>query len=1199
MAEPPSPAPQPPQPAAAGDAPPPPLPLPPSSSVNNVVHVEKGVGNPPSPLGSFRKLSFRKNSSTVRIDSSSPVAKLSRSDSSCSTSAGRIHDENALMVNAAILSLCGLIFTAGIFVPIVRIYKVAEVDVHCSLLCYPGGSGVLSVADSGVAAPAILSSIACLGGIITVLLKIGLILGKDRKKPSNLGRTWLYLLSAFSVVAGVCALGAAFSGEATTGCVISWFPSLVLLPMLIASKRTEVLEGESEVKITGTDDCSQGGGRLEMIDMTDPRSPTLRSVITDDGDDDCLDSVERRMSSFALSLRGSEWNSERRTSRTTANDILAFNAHRGQRRLSNAHSAMSPRSNLSYGRPLRTAAEARAAYSPSNPPTSETDLLDYWPRQNGHVPEGVAMDQRGSVIHMQDGAMSPARPVPPMPSVPQLKRSGSVPCEVNRVSSLRRTTGKRGSVRFKDIPDGEGLGSPCSTMSRSPPRRAVSIQSLTEMLHEMDDNITTAVSLQSPTERKSETSQKESDQTNPSGTKESLISPTSSQQVQHALHNAESEGALPDWLFGNTEVTSGGGTDTAAMSPGASSAVMSHTSSVATVENENEKNNKNIREIGRGWRRTSLSAMNQQQPSTTKCLKREDRKFSLASGVDSELPRHASFRSLLSKIGSEGSEFSGKLSVRSVVETDAVQKGTSQHGNKIVNNLELLKILGKGSYSTVKLCRDTSSGEFFAAKIYKKSLLRHLGRFGGRGAQLTTAMHKVKQEIAILKKLCHRNLVRLYSVIDDSDSDKLLLIMEYIHKGCIGEVDTATGKLTTNVFTEATAQGVFVGIVSALRYLHKCKVIHRDIKPENILLNAQGVPKLADFGVSHVFSSVAGDYLSRTEGTPAYLPPEACSGGSYHGCQGDIWALGVTLYVMLIGELPFHAKDRNTLKKSILKDTPVLPNTLSSNCRELLGGLMKKDARWRPSLREVFYHAWFRTTSLNEVPNLLLQPGLPHTQHRLSAGSSNCRTLNFTDIPEVESRRVSATSQRSRRLTSESGGRGKSPIEYSIDVGSHIGSNMGSNIGSHPSASTSGPGSLPSIESAVAQMPPPAPRSSSQGDASRSSSVETNEAVIRLPDPRLPATAAIMVSIPKAPQEESPEQVLDKVSISSDIPSTPTPLPFSDDGSECADEPDAPSLSDNDLEDAITFIGSTPHQTDIPADVATDVAVEAAQPTAP
>ena len=870
MADPPSPTPPPPQ--TSVDAPPPPLPpplpLPPSSAVTQS---DKSVGGPPSPLGSFRKLSFR--NSTTRVDSSSPVAKLSRSDSETSTSVGRARDEDVVIINASLLSLCGLIFSAAIFVPVVRIYKATERDVHCSLLCYPGGSGVLTIADSNIAAPLIVSSVACLAGIVTILLKIGLILGRDRRKGCSIGRTWLYLLSVFSIIAGVCAFGAAFSGEATTGCVISWFPALVCIPMLIASRGTEVIEGESDVKITCNDDYSHGGGKLDIIDMSDPRSPTLRSVITDDGEEDCNDTVERRMSSFALSLRGSEWTSERRTSRTT--EMMAFNTQRGQRRLSATHSAMSPRSNLSYGRPLRTAAEARAAYSPSNPPTSDSDLLDYWPRQNGHHPEGVAMDQRGSVIHMRDGAMSPARPVPPMPAMPKLRRSGSVPCEVNRVSSLRRTTGKRGSVRFKDIPDGEGLGSPCSSMSQSPPRRAVSIQSLTEMLHEMDNDMSTSLSPQSPQspERKSETSQKESEQTNHSGgTKETLTSPTSTQHVQQALHNAE-EGALPDWLFGNTEVTSGGGTDTA-MSPGASSVVMSCTSSVATADNDEK--NKNIREVGRGWRRSSLSAMNQQPPSTTKCLKREDRKFSLVSGVESELPRHASFLSLLSKIGSEGSEFSGKLSVRSVVETDAVHKGTSPHGNKLINNLELLRILGKGSYSTVKLCRDTTTGDYFAAKIYKKSLLRHLGRFGGRGAQLTTAMHKVKQEVAILKKLCHRNLVRLFSVIDDSDSDKLLLVLEYIHKGCIGEVDTNTGKLTTNIFTEATAQSVFIGVVSALRYLHKCKVIHRDIKPENILVNSQGVPKLADFGVSHVFSSVAGDFLSRTEGTPAYLPPEVC-----------------------------------------------------------------------------------------------------------------------------------------------------------------------------------------------------------------------------------------------------------------------------------------------------------------------------------
>ena len=242
----------------------------------------------------------------------------------------------------------------------------------------------------------------------------------------------------------------------------------------------------------------------------------------------------------------------------------------------------------------------------------------------------------------------------------------------------------------------------------------------------------------------------------------------------------------------------------------------------------------------------------------------------------------------------------------------------------------------------------------------------------------------------------------------------------------------------------------------------------------------------------------------------------------------------------------------------------MLPNTLSSSCRELLVGLIKKDARWRPSLREVFYHTWFRASSLSEVPNLLLQPGLPtNNQHRLSGSSSNCRTLNFTDIPEVESRRVSGTSQRSRRESSKSG---KSSNEYQMDA---------SYTGSHPSASTSGASSLPSIESAVAQMPPPAPRSSSH-DASRSSSVETNDAVVRLPDTRLSITPEVTVSIP--------QEGVDKMSSGSDTVATPTPH-FFDDGSECADEPDVPSVNDADFEDAITFLGGPPKQQDVPVDV--------------
>ncbi len=156
-------------------------------------------------------------------------------------------------------------------------------------------------------------------------------------------------------------------------------------------------------------------------------------------------------------------------------------------------------------------------------------------------------------------------------------------------------------------------------------------------------------------------------------------------------------------------------------------------------------------------------------------------------------------------------------------------------------------------------------------------------------------------EVEVLRNLDHPNLVKLYEVIDDPNSEKLLMVMEYVEGGAIMTLEASWS--VVQPLPEDSCRIYFREALKALLYLHANMVVHGDIKPDNLLLSADGNIKIADFGSSRLLAGTG--TLQRTIGTPAYLAPEIVAGQPYHGRQADIWALGVTLYALLTGRMPF------------------------------------------------------------------------------------------------------------------------------------------------------------------------------------------------------------------------------------------------------------------------------------------------------
>uniref|UniRef100_A0A8C8RMH4 Calcium/calmodulin dependent protein kinase kinase 1 n=1 Tax=Pelusios castaneus TaxID=367368 RepID=A0A8C8RMH4_9SAUR len=252
--------------------------------------------------------------------------------------------------------------------------------------------------------------------------------------------------------------------------------------------------------------------------------------------------------------------------------------------------------------------------------------------------------------------------------------------------------------------------------------------------------------------------------------------------------------------------------------------------------------------------------------------------------------------------------------------------------------------------------------------LSKKKLLKQYGfprRPPPRGSKATSGgqpkpmapLDRIYQEIAILKKLDHVNIVKLIEVLDDPAEDNLYMGIPVM------EVPT------DQPFTEEQARLYFKDIVLGIEYLHYQKIIHRDIKPSNLLLGDDGRVKIADFGVSNQFEGNDAQ-LSSTAGTPAFMAPEAISdsGKSFSGKALDVWAMGITLYCFVYGKCPFIDEYILALHNNIKNKVVEFPEEpqMSEELRELILRMLDKNPETRITVPEIKLHPWL--TKFGEDP---------------------------------------------------------------------------------------------------------------------------------------------------------------------------------------------------------------------------------------
>ncbi|XP_022756102.1 serine/threonine-protein kinase GRIK1-like isoform X2 [Durio zibethinus] len=282
-----------------------------------------------------------------------------------------------------------------------------------------------------------------------------------------------------------------------------------------------------------------------------------------------------------------------------------------------------------------------------------------------------------------------------------------------------------------------------------------------------------------------------------------------------------------------------------------------------------------------------------------------------------------------------------------VKETNKIIRSEDENGNKMVNEYVRECKIGSGSYGKVVLYRNSVDGKQYAIKAFHKSHLLKL-----RVAPSETAMTDVLREVLIMKMMEHPNIVNLIEVIDDPSTDQFYMVLEYVEGKWVCEGSGPPGGIG-----EDTARKYVRDIVSGLMYLHAHNIVHGDIKPDNLLISSTGMVKIGDFSVSQVFED-DDDELRRSPGTPVFTAPECCLGLTYHGKAADTWAVGVTLYCMVLGKYPFLGETLQDTYDKIVNNPLILPNDMNPELRNLLEGFLCKDPKQRMTLNAVAEHSW-------------------------------------------------------------------------------------------------------------------------------------------------------------------------------------------------------------------------------------------------
>ncbi|KAJ1550577.1 hypothetical protein HK096_006161, partial [Nowakowskiella sp. JEL0078] len=291
------------------------------------------------------------------------------------------------------------------------------------------------------------------------------------------------------------------------------------------------------------------------------------------------------------------------------------------------------------------------------------------------------------------------------------------------------------------------------------------------------------------------------------------------------------------------------------------------------------------------------------------------------------------------------------------VTTSAQSSLDSDDGEVNVGSYKLGRTLGRGTFGKVKLGEHSVTKEQVAVKIIEKANVKTVKQ-----------QNSVQREVRLMRLLHHPHIVKVHC-IEETD-ERIYIVMEYVSGGELFDYIVARGCLK-----EKEARRIFRMILSAIAYCHKNSIIHRDLKPENLLLNSKKEIKIIDFGFGNTF------YRDRTLdtfcGSPFYAAPEMIKGIPYIGPEVDVWSLGVILYALLAGRLPFDTNSIPELYALISSGYYAVPATFSPEATNIISRMLTVDPLSRATLDEVISHPFTNYNHPTQIETYI--PPRPYT----------------------------------------------------------------------------------------------------------------------------------------------------------------------------------------------------------------------------
>ncbi|CAH8841633.1 unnamed protein product [Trichobilharzia szidati] len=282
-----------------------------------------------------------------------------------------------------------------------------------------------------------------------------------------------------------------------------------------------------------------------------------------------------------------------------------------------------------------------------------------------------------------------------------------------------------------------------------------------------------------------------------------------------------------------------------------------------------------------------------------------------------------------------------------------------------IDRYEFKEVLGTGAFSEVRLAEDQKNpGSFVAIKCIRKKFLSKTQNSECAIKEAESRKESLNNEIEVLRRLRHPNIVQLFDVLEDSEC--YYLVMELVTGGELFDRIVQKGS-----YTERDASALIRQVLFATEYMHSQGVVHRDLKPENLLYFSPADDSkimVSDFGLSKIENDESN--MATACGTPGYVAPEVLSvseGNSGYGKEVDCWAIGVIAYILLCGYPPFYDENDHELFRQIRMaeyefDSPYWDN-ISDSAKDFIRHLLQKDPKKRYSCTQALEHPWIASNT--------------------------------------------------------------------------------------------------------------------------------------------------------------------------------------------------------------------------------------------